>query len=627
MRPFFVTLSLVFIICPWWGFGDTDLEKEIDDFFHDPEISDFRIAPGGANISYAEYFGRSRRSLITVDFQRGEKRGLEARAGEDIYSNGWVGGDRLVYTKAAFGSSRYAGVFTCKTLIHEIRKLDTIDILPRIVHAMPDNSELCAAFDVREQGRYVDLRYLDVLRGEYAGRVKNPGNVLRYFLDTKGTVRLGLVRGEEEGEKGWLAYNDETREWSSLAVDREVADWRFFDDGSIAFAEVTEGERVELQRFDLSTGAFVGMPLGSDLVDVTVDGFIHDPTTSAILGLRINEPKPRIQWFDEGIEALADQLEKTFAGALITFLGANSVSNDIFFRVESDVNPGSYFAISQEGKVTLLGNVNSRVLRYKLARTEPISFRNRRGLEIHGYLTLPESGGDVDVPLVVVVHGGPHSMDKWTYNPQRQFFAQKGFAVLNINYSGSSGFGKGFWEQEGFESILRRSVDDVIDGTRWAVENHKIDGRRVAIMGGSYGGYVAMEAIAREPEIFRCGVGFAGVYDWPKQLRTSRRADKSNWDWFSGDMFGDLDEKEAVYDSLSPTRYAEKISVPVLLIHGKADMRVEESQSKALHKAILKAGGESSLVLDTWGRHGFVDEDRRVDFYGRVYAFLVENTK
>ncbi|EDY84120.1 peptidase, S9A/B/C family, catalytic domain protein [Verrucomicrobiia bacterium DG1235] len=622
-----VTLILVFSLSQLQGFGSPDLSEEIDDFFHDPEVFDFRIAPGGVNVSYAEYFGKSRRSLITIDFEKGEKRGLEARAGEDIYSSGWVSPDRLVYTKAAFGSTRYAGVFVCKTLIHDIRKLDTIDILPKVIHPMPEDPELCAVFDVREKGTYKDLQYLNVTRGEYVRRVKNPGNVLRYFLDTKGDVRLGLVKGEEEGEKDWLLYDSESSAWSKMAIDRDVADWRFFDDGPIAFAELTSGERVELQQFDLEKGAFVGTPLGSELADVTVDGFIHDPTTSAILGLRIEEPKPRIQWFDSGIASLAIQLEKSFAGALVTFLGANSVNNDIFFKVESDVNPGSLFAISQEGKVTPLGHVNSKVLRYKLPRTELISFENRRGVRIHGYLTLPHRENDAPVPLLVIVHGGPHSLDKWQYGPERQFFAHKGFAVLNVNYSGSSGFGKSFWEQDGFESILRRSIDDVIDGTRWAFENYEIDERRVAIMGGSYGGYAAVEAVAREPGLYRCSVGFAGVYDWPKQLRTSRNQNRSNWDWFGSEMYGDLKENEAVYNSLSPVRYANKISVPVLLIHGKADFRVEEAQSKAMHKAINKAGGRSRLILDTWGRHGFVDEDRRVDFYREVYSFLVENTR
>lgn len=607
--------------------ADSQLEEEISDFFHDSEIADFRIAPGGTNVSFAEYYGRSRRSLITIDFEKGQKRGLEPMAGEDIYSNGWIGPDRLVYTKVKMGSTTYSGVFTCKSLIEDIEKLDTIEKLPRLVHTVPSEPNLCAVTDVRQPGKAKDIYYLNVDRGQYVRTVKNPGTIDRFYFDVTGEVRIGGSKGEESGSRSWLLYDAENKSWEEIKVSREVADWRFFDGGNVAYAELTDGPRVELQLFDFEKSEFVGEPIGSDLVDVTVDGFIHDPTTGAIFGIRINEPRPHIRWFDPGIEALASQLENSFAGAMVTFLGVNSVNNDIFFRVQSDTNPSSLFSISQAGKVTPLGHANSKIFKYELPNTNPISFQNRNGDTIHGFLTMPLESEGEKVPLIVNVHGGPHSHDRWTYDPERQFFAYKGYAVLNINYRGSSGFGKSFWEQDGFESILRRSINDVIDGTRWAIENASIDANRVAITGGSYGGFAAIEAVAREPDLYRCAVGFAGVYDWERQLKASRSESRSNWDWFLGEKYGDLKEMKPVYDALSPVTYAEKIKVPVLLIHGKADFRVEENQSKSMHKAILKAGGKSKLSLDTWGRHGFVDEERRVDFFREVYAFLEKNMK
>lgn len=607
--------------------ADSQLEEEINDFFHDPEISEFRIAPGGTNVSFAEYYGRSRKSLITIDFERGQKRGLEPMAGEDIFSNGWVGPDRLVYTKVKLGSTTYSGVFTCKTLVEDIEKLDTIDILPQLVHTVPSDPDLCAVYNVRQPSKRKDLYYLSLSRGEFVRSIKNPGDIYRYYFDVSGEVRIGSTKGVEEGDLGWRLYDAEKKEWNDFAPEREVSDWRFFDNGNVVYAELTDGPRVEVQLYSLEKNQFIGEPIRSDLVDVTVDGFIHDPTTGSVYGIRIEEPRPRILWFDPGIEALASQLEKSFAGALVTFLGVNTVSNDIFFKVQSDNNPSSLFSISQSGKVTPLGHANSKILKYKLPNVNPISFINRDGDTIHGYLTFPPDANSEKLPLIVNVHGGPHYQDKWGFDPERQFFAYKGYAVLNINYRGSSGFGKAFWEQDGFESILKRSIDDVIDGTRWAIENHAIDANRVAITGGSYGAYAAVEAVSREPELYRCAVGFAGVYDWPRQLKVEKSERRSTWNWFQGESFGDLKEMQPVYDSYSPVTYAEKIRTPVLLIHGKEDFRVEEGQSKSMHKAILKAGGKSTLILDTWGRHGFVDEERRVDFYREVYSFLEQNVK
>lgn len=514
------------------------LEREINDFFHDAEISSFRLSPGGEHVCYLETRENGSRALMTIDFSKGEKRGLEEAGGNRIFGIGWVGPNRLVYGESSRHGTRFEGLYSCKSLIHDALQLNSLDVLPRVIHYMPLDEMLCAAVDVRDKENH--LQYLNVLTGEYSGRVKNPGDVVRYMLDTRGRVRIGLSKGEDQGKGVWLKYDPEGEEWSSMKIDRDVADWRFYDDGSVAFAEIVDGERVELQQYNLDTGEFVGRPIRSELVDVTVDGFLHDPATLSLFGIEINEPRPRIVWFDAGVAKLAKQLEGRFSGALVKLIGANSVNNDLYFVASSDVNPGSYFSVSQDGQITPIGNVNTKILGYELPRTEPIAFENRDGVTIHGYLTLPLNNDSKVFPLVVLVHGGPHSRDNWRYDAERQFLAYKGYATLTVNYRGSSGYGKSFWEQDGFVSILERSVNDVIDATRWTMSTYSIDAKRVSVMGGSFGGYAAMEAITREPKLYRCGVGFAGVYDWNRQLKESRSEGRSQWDWFLEEEFGDL---------------------------------------------------------------------------------------
>ncbi|MDQ8204815.1 prolyl oligopeptidase family serine peptidase [Pelagicoccus sp. SDUM812003] len=623
MRPPLVTLALFLVVSSFAAPSQDRLAEMIDDFFRDPETVGFQVAPGGRCLSYGEYLDKSRRSLMTVDLEKGESRGLAAGPGQDIYSQGWVSENRLIGVKLGLSGNRILGVFSAEPLFNDIRNLDDgLERLPRVLHTMPHDPEYCAVIDRRVRTRFPDVRYMNVITGELVSRVKNPGRGIRFFLDTLGRPRVVKCLGEKEGESTWMYRSGEDdSDWVELELSRRIEDWHFFDAGATAFAEVHDDERVFVQLFDFESGQLVRDPIKSELCDVTVDGFMTDPTSLGLYGIRIDEPMPRVVWFDAGLKQLAEQLETSLPGANVSFLGVNSVNQSIFFRSASDIDPGTYFELTKDGQVKRIAQINSRLANYDLARTRPISFVNREGQEIRGYLTLPP-GREKGVPLLVDPHGGPHAQDKWGFRARNQFYAQNGIAVLNINYRGSSGRGRAFWLQDGFVSILERSVDDVIDATKWAMEQGIADPKRIAISGGSFGGYIAVESAARAPELFRCSVGFAGVYDWHRQLLASRRDDRYGWDWFLEDEIGDLKGNKKEYQKYSPIFYAERIQAPVLLVHGASDDRVEVGQSKALHKALLKAGKTSELVVDSWGRHGFIDEERRVDFYTKEFEFI-----
>jgi len=259
----------------------------------------------------------------------------------------------------------------------------------------------------------------------------------------------------------------------------------------------------------------------------------------------------------------------------------------------------------------------------RLAPMEPVRYIARDGLEIRAYLTLPPGKGTANLPLVVMPHGGPFVRDIWGYDAWVQYLASKGYAVLQPNYRGSTGFGKAFVEK-GNGQFGRGMQDDVDDGVKWLAAKGTVDPKRVCIMGASYGGYAAMLAAVRNPELYRCAISFAGLSDVSAQLKYDRKSFAAsryfrNWrDRVKGD-------KDFELDTISPLKMADRMTVPILIAHGTADRTVPVSQSQRLHDALLKIKRPHEFVLYKDEGHGFADPANATDFLDRVGKFLAEH--
>ena len=224
------------------------------------------------------------------------------------------------------------------------------------------------------------------------------------------------------------------------------------------------------------------------------------------------------------------------------------------------------------------------------------------------------------------IHGGPKVRDTWGFNPEVQFFARLGYAVFQVNYRGSTGYGRTY-SGENFIDVCRYVVEDVADASRWAVAKGYADAERIAIYGSSFGGYAALAGVAFKPKLYRCAIGYAAVYDWIMQLKDDRR---DSWlrhiefEWRS-DFYLDVDTHKDEYKAVSPRYFAEDIRAPVLIIHGGSDSRVWQRQAKAMRAALRQANKTHKVVINSWGVHGLPDEKKRIDFYVKVAEFLARH--
>jgi dipeptidyl aminopeptidase/acylaminoacyl peptidase len=258
-----------------------------------------------------------------------------------------------------------------------------------------------------------------------------------------------------------------------------------------------------------------------------------------------------------------------------------------------------------------------------MAPMKPIAFKARDGLEVRGYLTLPAKGPSKNLPAVVLVHGGPHGIrDFWAFDSEVQFLASRGFAVLQVNYRGSGGYGDKF-QEIGYKQWGLSMQDDLTDATHWLVKEGYADAKRLAIVGGSYGGYAALMGVVREPKLYRCAVTYVGVSDLTIQTEDSDTAFHEVGEDYLARALGtdeeDLKKRSALY-------HVERIEVPILIAHGKDDKRVPFSNAVKLREALEKAGKPFEWLAKDSEGHGFQQEPNRFEYYMRLAKFLEKHT-
>ncbi|MGQ0799673.1 MAG: alpha/beta hydrolase family protein [Pseudomarimonas sp.] len=340
------------------------------------------------------------------------------------------------------------------------------------------------------------------------------------------------------------------------------------------------------------------------------------------LGVWFEAPLPRLELFDSSSDdaQLYLALQQQLAPASVRFLGFSEDGQRVLVEASSDRDAGRLYLFDRKTqRARLLFARKPELDPNTLGATQPFAFNARDGLRLHGFLTLPASGAAKALPLVVMPHGGPFGIDdRWEYDPDVQMLATRGYAVLKVNFRGSGGRGESF-QRLGYKQWGGSIQDDIVDATRWAIDNGFADAKRVCLMGASFGAYSALMSAIRAPDLFRCAIGYAGVYDL--DLMFSR-----------GDIrrseFGRRYLDEAVGDDAkalaaqSPAAQVEHLQAPVLLVHGGADVRAPLAHAEAMRHALKKSDKSYEWMVVEDEAHGFYRAANRLAYYERALGFL-----
>ena len=449
--------------------------------------------------------------------------------------------------------------------------------------------------------------------------VERYGEPAAFDFDQSGRARI--MTTSDDNDDPVLHYRPGAdAQWQPMPralAGRSVGTTWFAPDNNTVYAVVSDhGEPGQLYRLDLAAGTRTRLA-GRDDVDIAYlmyEG--HDgPPFAAVF----DAAAPSIQYLDPKSEwaQLHLALLKQFPGEMLTITDASRDGKKVLFSVWSDRNPGAYYVFDRSAvKAQLIAEIEPWIKPAQMAATRPIAFTARDGRKLFGLLTAKGSGPR---PLVVMPHGGPHGpYDRWGYDPDAQFLASRGYAVLQVNFRGSGGRGNDF-EEAGYREWGGKMMDDIADGVRWAIDQKLADPQRICSFGASFGGYAALMNPIRYPELYKCAIGYVGVYDLTVMQKAGDIPDTGYGRRYLSRVLGD---DQAVLVANSPARQVDRIKVPVFLIAGKDDRRVPMEQFNAQANAFAGAGTPvETLVVDGEG-HGFYKPEHRETLYTRLAAFL-----
>jgi dipeptidyl aminopeptidase/acylaminoacyl peptidase len=599
------------------------VEVPVGDFFKDPEFTSVSLSPTG------EY--------ITVSIPQSDRTVLAAFRVADM---------KLV-AKFDYGEKRHIDrvrwVNDERFFLYVTEKLGRFDARVGTADVYASNVDGTKRSDIPNGGFYgiVDLTWddprsilvarsiesaylskLDVYTGEVRTVASAPLRSGTFLVDHEGKVRYAIGQ-EKDLTAVTLRRNGDS--WATVhradmggSVQRPVA---FAADNKRVVFEVSDkGEPARLVMMDPE--ADTETPLAKN-ANVESLAYLFSSDERDLLAVAYMDGTPGYTFVNK------DHVEsKTYAGLINAFpdhaVGFSGISRDgrfVLFRAFSDVDPGSYYMFDrQTGQAKFLLAAMDWIKPEQMSPMDPISFVARDGTEVHGYLTLPRDGGGKNLPLILHPHGGPHGpRDMWGFNPEVQFLANRGYAVLQVNFRGSGGYGNAF-ERMGYRNWGTTMIDDMTDAVDHVVRQGIADKDRVCTYGASYGGYAALQTVVREPTKYRCTIGYVGVYSLPLMFKDGDiPEDETGVNFLNRVMPETLAEQQAQ----SPAFNVDKIRVPVMLVQGAKDRRVPISQYNLLRERLEQAGrpAEVTIVEDKEG-HGFYDFQNQVDLYTAMEAFL-----
>lgn len=448
-------------------------------------------------------------------------------------------------------------------------------------------------------------------------------DVWDWYADGRGNVRAGIAYA---GERWTLWYRDGPEDSLRAIRGRAARD----DHGAVDKIVVTGDParsvivtnsrtgRFGAYRYDMTTGN-VGEPV-FEHPEVDIDRVLTSDD-GTVTGVLYADDRARTHWIDPAMKRVQGVIDKVLPDASNTILGYSADLNRLLIWSGTASDPGEYYLYDRKAK-TMQGFAEpfDRQDLASYAPVRPIEYASRDGLKIRGYLTLPRGRPAKGLPLVVMPHGGPFVRDHWDFDPYVQFLANRGYAVLQPNFRGSTGYGKAFVER-GYGQWGLAMQDDIDDGMDWLARQGTIDPKRTCIMGASYGGYAALWGAIRNPERYRCAISLAGVTDLPDMLSYDRRAFNAPR-YFRSWQRRVRGEDKRDLDLVSPVAQAARLKVPVLIAQGEKDTIVPPRQARAMIKAMAAAGRTPQSVFYAQEAHGLDEPANATDFLTRVDRFL-----
>jgi dipeptidyl aminopeptidase/acylaminoacyl peptidase len=593
------------------------------DFFRNVEKRGYQISPDGDYLSFMQPVN----SRMNVFVQKiGEEKSTQVTFAteRDIAGYFWKGNNRIIYVQDSKGDENFRlfGVDKDGSNQKDLTPFDKVRA--GIVDDLVDNSNEMLIQMNKENPQVFDVYRIDVNTGKMIVVGQNPGNITGWQTDHNGKLRVAITT---DGVNSSVLYRDsEDQEFKTLLTTtfKETFSPLFFtfDNKNLYVSSNIGRDKSAIVEYDINNNKEVKVLYENP--DYDVNGLSYSRKRKVIEFANYTGWKQEYHFFDKETKDIYNDLTSKLPGKELFVTGINKNEDKLLIRTYSDKSLGSFYFYNVKTKeLSMLTEVSPWLNEEHLADQKPITYKTRDGLTIHGYLTLPKGIDPKNLPVVVNPHGGPWARDAWGFNPEVQFLANRGYAVLQMNFRGSTGYGREFWEKS-FKQWGKTMQDDISDGVKWLIDQGIADPKRVAIYGGSYGGYATLAGLTFSPELYACGVDYVGV----SNLFTFQSSIPPYWEPYKEmlyEMVGHPQKDSLLLRDASPVFHVDNIKAPLLIAQGLNDPRVNKAESDQMVEALKKKGIDVPYMVKDNEGHGFRNEENRFDFYGAMEQFFFKH--
>ena len=623
----------------------------VQDFVRHPTYSGVKISPSGEYLAMT--VDRGEQDVLTI-LRTSDLSVVKVNQLPDDKSVGafyWTSPNRLIFTavrklgsyEQPFGTGEWFAVNADGSQPRPLVFYGTRDVTQRsktvgfgerfsLLDTLRDddtNVMMSISYPRSSEGAGTQVVLMDTFTGRRTPLTRAPKENCEIALDAAKQPRFAVCYAsrDEEGEfdeRTELYRRNDKGNWvlisASKSDGRHMSVEHTSPDGTVYVRESDGRQPDGIGTLDTDTGAFnlLHRDKAADISDL-----IWSADEQRLIAAVTEAGAPRVTLIDEEHPdaEIYGSLADAFPGQMVDFSSATADGNQIVVSVYSDNNPGELYLYDRKaGKARFLMQGRAWLDPKQMASVKPFSFTSRDGQVVYGYLTLPKGSNGKNLPLIVNPHGGPIGpRDNWRFNSEAQLFASRGYAVLQVNFRGSGGYGKAF-RDAGHRQWAQGIQNDILDATHWAIKQGHADRDRICIYGGSFGGYSALMAPIREPGLFKCAVGYVGVYDLDMLYTKGDIPQReSGLRYLRRTVGTDKSELRAG----SPTALADKVGIPVLLVAGARDQRAVPEQTEAMRDALTKAGNPPvDTLIQSGEMHGFYKEENNLNLYTKMLDFF-----
>ena len=626
-RKFAIILLLAVLVAGCAELGQDPISEAplipMEDFFKNAEKRSFQLSPNGEYLAFMQPY-ESRMNIHIQKIGEDEVVRVTSATERDIAGYLWKGNHRIIYVQDTKGDENYRlyGVDKDGTNQKDLTPFEKVRV--GIVDDLEENdTEMLIQMNKRDP-RVFDVFRIDVNTAEMEKVAENPGNIMGWQTDHDGKLRIAITT---DGVNSSILFREtEDEEFKNVLTTnfKETLSPLFFTfDNKNVYASSNLGrDKAAIVKYDLVNNKELEVIYEHPEVDVS--SLFYSQKRKVIEGVSYTTWKRYYELFDDEVKLIFNDLGEKLEGYEFVVTSQNKDEDKLLVRTYSDRSLGSYYMYDVKTKdLKKLVDVSPWLNEDHMAEMKPITYKSRDGLTINGYLTLPVGIEAENLPVVVHPHGGPWARDNWGFNPTVQFLANRGYAVLQMNFRGSTGYGREFWEIS-FKEWGKTMQDDITDGVEWLKAEGIADPEKIGIYGGSYGGYAVLAGLAFTPDLYACGVDYVGVSNIFTLLKTIPPYWKPSLDKFYEQIGNPSSDSLLLYEA-SPVFHVDKIKAPLLVVQGAQDPRVNIDESDQIVEALKARGIDVPYLVKENEGHGFRNEENRFEMNRTMEQFLAKH--